>query len=131
MNLIDYTTGLSHIGIPTNNLEETLLFYTELGFEVEHLNQNPENGHKVYFLRLNDVQVEVYEADDPALCRGAIEHLALKVTDIDAVYNLACKRGLNTLDDEIHFLPYWEKGVRYFTIEGPNHEKVEFAQILS
>ncbi|MBR2258160.1 MAG: VOC family protein [Blautia sp.] len=130
MNIVDFAAGLAHIGIPTDNLEETLLFYTELGFEVEHINKDPANDHRVYFLRLGDIQIETYEDDAPAKCHGAIEHLAIKVTDIDAVYNLACKRGLNTLDDEIHFLPYWENGVKYFTIEGPNKEKVEFAQVL-
>ena len=31
---------------------------------------------------------------------------------------------------DIHFLPYWENGVKFFTIEGPNKEKVEFSQYL-
>ncbi len=29
-----------------------------------------------------------------------------------------------------HFLPFWENGVKFFTIEGPNKEKVEFSQYL-
>ena len=32
--------------------------------------------------------------------------------------------------DEVHFLPFWENGVKFFTIEGPNKEKVEFSQYL-
>ena len=31
---------------------------------------------------------------------------------------------------EMHFLPFWENGVKFFTIEGPNKEKVEFSQYL-
>ena len=31
---------------------------------------------------------------------------------------------------EIHFLPFWDNGVHFFTIEGPNKEKVEFSQYL-
>ena len=29
-------------------------------------------------------------------------------------------------NDIVHFLPFWENGVKFFTIEGPNKEKVEF-----
>ena len=28
-------------------------------------------------------------------------------------------------NDIVHFLPFWENGVKFFTIEGPNKEKVE------
>ena len=34
------------------------------------------------------------------------------------------------MEDEIQFLPFWEKGFRYFKVLGPNHEPVEFGQIL-
>ena len=34
------------------------------------------------------------------------------------------------IKDTIHFLPFWENGVKFFTIEGPNKEKVEFSQYL-
>ena len=50
--------------------------------------------------------------------------------DIERVYELINREGLNTTKDQINFLPFWEKGVRFFTIEGPNHEKIEFSQIL-
>ena len=33
-------------------------------------------------------------------------------------------------NDLVHFLPFWENGVKFFTIEGPNKEKVEFSQYL-
>ena len=38
--------------------------------------------------------------------------------------------GLTMLDDEIHGLPFWANGVKFFTVEGPNGEKVEFCQKL-
>ena len=34
------------------------------------------------------------------------------------------------MEGEIHFLPFRENGVKYFTIEGSNKEKVEFSQYL-
>ena len=33
-------------------------------------------------------------------------------------------------NDIVHFLPFWENGVKFFTIEGPNKEMVEFSQYL-
>ena len=33
-------------------------------------------------------------------------------------------------NDIVHVLPFWENGVKFFTIEGPNKEKVEFGQYL-
>ena len=130
MKIEDFATGLQHIGIPTNDLQETLLFYTELGFEIVLTTTDPNNGAGVVFLRLGSLMIEVYEADKPAMSTGAIDHIAINVSDIDAVYDTVNKHALNNTNDEIHFLPYWENGVRYFTIEGPNREKVEFAQIL-
>ncbi|MDD4797654.1 MAG: VOC family protein, partial [Eubacteriales bacterium] len=31
---------------------------------------------------------------------------------------------------EIKGLPFWNNGVKFFTIMGPNAEKIEFCQIL-
>ena len=50
--------------------------------------------------------------------------------DIEKVYELINQADLNTTRDIIHFLPFWENGVRFFTIEGPNKEKIEFSQYL-
>ena len=72
----------------------------------------------------------IYEDEEAAQCTGAIEHIALDVNDIEEAYRFALSRGMKCLDDEIRFLPYWEKGIRYFTLEGPNREKVELSQIL-
>lgn len=130
MKMEECATGLAHIGIPTDDITETVLFYTELGFEVAHTTTDPETGGQVVFLKLGNLMIETYERDNPAKCWGAIEHIAIDVKDVEAAYDLIGKRALNTLNDEIHFLPYWENGVRYFTIEGPNKEKVEFCQRL-
>ena len=64
---------------------------------------NEEANEKVAFLKLNTLVVETYENKAAAL---------------------------NTTADTIHFLPFWENGVKFFTIEGPNKEKVEFSQYL-
>mgnify|MGYP000166964122 CR=1 FL=1 len=48
---------------------------------------------------------------------GAIDHVALDVKDIEEIYQYINQAGLNTTQDSIHFLPFWENGVKFFTIE--------------
>ena len=50
--------------------------------------------------------------------------------DIEEIFRYINEAGLNSTQDIIHFLPFWENGVKFFTIEGPNKEKVEFSQYL-
>lgn len=130
MSIKDYATGLQHIGIPTKDLEKTTKFYQELGFEIAHSAYLEEKDQHVNFLKLGNLCLETYEEKNAAMCYGAIEHIAIDVTDIYAVYDMICKKGLNTLNDQVNELPFWTNGVKFFTIEGPNKEKVEFSQYL-
>ncbi len=130
MNLQTYTTGIQHIGIPTNDIEKTIEFYKNLGFEITLQTINEEAGEKVAFLKLKTLVIETYENKQAKLTNGAIDHVAVNVKDIEEVYHYIEEKEMNTTNDEIHFLPFWEKGVRFFTIEGPNKEKIEFSQYL-
>lgn len=125
-----YMTGIQHIGIPTENMDGTVEFYQKLGFEIAYQTVNKENGARVVFLKLGNLVIETYEEKNTKMEYGSIDHLAIDVTDIEAVYEEICKKGLNNLPDEIHFLPFWENGVRYFKIDGPNKESIEFSQML-
>ena len=84
----------------------------------------------VVVLKLGTLVVEAYENHAAVLRAGAIDHVALDVKDIEEIYQYINQAGLNTTQDSIHFLPFWENGVKFFTIEGPNKEKVEFSQYL-
>ena len=130
MNLQTYTTGIQHIGIPTNDIEKTIEFYKTLGFEIALQTINEEAGEKVAFLKLKTLVIETYENKQEKLTNGAIDHVAIDVKNIEEVYHYIEENQMNTTNDEIHFLPFWENGVRFFTIEGPNKEKVEFSQYL-
>ena len=128
MSLKEQINGLQHIGVPTENIEKTIEFYGKLGFEVAF--QTVNDGDKVAFLKFGSLVIEAYESRDAAMKSGAIDHIALDVKDIEKVYELIGQEGLNTTQDTVHFLPFWENGVKFFTIEGPNKEKVEFSQYL-
>lgn len=118
-------TGIQHLGIPTADLNKTIEFYQGLGFEVTW--QNPG---EVAFLQNGTLVIETYAVDAPAMKNGAIDHVALNVTDIEAAWSDAQACGYETEDTAINFLPFFEKGVKFFTIIGPNREKVEFNQFM-
>ena len=130
MDLKNYSTGIQHIGIPTNDIEKTIAFYKELGFETALQTINKEADEKVTFLKLKTLVIETYENKAAKLESGAIDHVAVNVNNIEEVYQYISEKKLNTTNDTIHFLPFWENGVRFFTIEGPNMEKIEFSQYL-
>ena len=132
MKLMDFVTGIQHIGIPTNDLAATKEFYTGLGFELVYETINESGGNvPVAFLQAGDILIETYENKKAAMARGAIDHVAPNVPDIEAAYAVAKEKGYQFLEsDEIVFLPFWEKGIRYFLIEGPNKEPIEFLQKL-
>ena len=104
--------GIQHIGIPTQKYQETLDFYRSLGFEI--INQENYQGHRVAFLRIHNVMLEVYESETTADATGSIDHIALSVL----------------LSTEVEQLPYWKSGIRFFKVEGPNHEVIELCEML-
>ena len=124
----EHITGFQHIGLPTNDFEKTLAFYTSLGFSPSL--RTTHNGEEFCFLTLGSMCIEVIGNGKGADRVGAIEHVALDVDDVEAAWQAVLDCGYTPLEKEIQFLPFWEKGVRYFMIMGPNQEKVEFNQIL-
>lgn len=130
MDLKNNITGLQHIGIPTDDIEVTKSFYQKIGFEVVYEAVIEKSDEKVAFLRLKDIVIETYENKEAAMKSGAIDHIALNVLDIQEAYSYAKDNQFTLLDAEPQFLPFWDNGVKYFTILGPNREKVEFNQYL-
>ena len=126
----DLLKGVQHLGVPTNDLERTIRFYERLGFEVALRTLNEKTDEKVAFLRHGNLMIETYENHQATMKDGAIDHIAIDVTDIEKCYEIANELRLDVLDDGIQFLPFWENGVKFFTVRGPNTEQVEFNQQL-
>lgn len=123
---------MQHIGIPTNDIKATIRFYESLGFKVAYRTFNRDLGcnEEVAFLVLKDLVIEVFENHKAALKNGAIDHIALNVVDIEIAFDFVRKLGYELINKEILYLSFWKKGIRFFTIIGPNKEKVEFSQYL-
>ena len=83
MDLKNYSTGIQHIGIPTNDIEKTIAFYKELGFETALQTINKEADEKVAFLKLKTLVIETYENKAAKFESGAIDHVAIDVNDIE------------------------------------------------
>lgn len=143
MEIKEFTTGVQHIGIPTNDIKKTIEFFQLLGFEVAFRTINgPE---EVAFLQLHNLVIETYQNHQAKMEYGAIDHIAIDVKNIDALFEEVKAKAIEAekvatekqatslfrmLDTQVNGLPFWEKGVKFFTIEGPNKEKIEFCERL-
>nr|WP_293533584.1 VOC family protein [Prevotella sp.] len=143
MEIKDFTIGVQHIGIPTNNIKKTIEFFQLLGFDIAFRTINgPE---EVAFLQLHNLVIETYQNHQAKMEYGAIDHIAIDVKNIDALFEEVKAKAIEAekvatekqatslfrmLDTQVNGLPFWEKGVKFFTIEGPNKEKIEFCERL-
>lgn len=130
MNMKEIATGVQHIGVPTGDMDATIRFYHALGFDTIYETVNAEAGGRVTFFKLHDLVIETYETKEPKLMPGAVDHIAINVKDIEEAFRFVNEAGLNNTNDIIHSLPFFENGVKFFTVEGANKEKVEFNQFL-
>ena len=130
MNLKEFCTGVQHIGIPTENIEQTILFYEGLGFDKLYDTYKKNGEQKVVFLQLGNLIIETYEEENISKNDGIINHIAIDCSKIYEVYNILITMVYKLLTDGIQSLDFWENGIQYFIIEGPNKEKLEFCQKL-
>lgn len=129
---------LQHIGIPVSQIEISRQFYERLGFraamQAGFMHESAEG--KVVMMQRDDILIELYQMPEPELSRvkqrkdGRIDHIAFDVPDIDIAYSSLKEAGFTLLEAAPVFLPFWEKGCRYFNISGPDGERLEFCQIF-
>lgn len=129
MNITSYAVGTTHLGMPTTCYDKTVEFYKGLGF-TEKFFLVCDDGGRIIFLKLKELMIEIYESSSSPGVAGAVDHIAIDVNDIEAVFEQINAEGYVLLDDHICSMPFWANGEKYFTIQGPNGEKIEFVQIL-
>ena len=81
-------------------------------------------------LKHGSLCIESYENGQAKKINGAIDHIAMDVEDVEKAWEEVKALGITPIETEIQALPFWENGVRYFNIYGPNREKIEFSQML-
>ena len=126
-----YIEALHHVGLPTSDMKGTVAFYESLGGRVVFEKDDVEAGQPILVKHIDfhGVLLECYERVETAGCPGAVDHLAFRVSDIDAMYAECKAKGFRLFEDcaeEIGFSTYWPRGTRWFIVIGPNGEKIEF-----
>ena len=51
-------------------------------------------------------------------------------SDADAAFVAAKAEGFDLLNTEVQHLPFWEKGIKFFNLQGPDGVIVEFCEIV-
>ncbi len=136
--MTDNILGFQHLGLPVTNIERSEAFYSQLGFKTVMKTDLPADSDavKVIMMELKGFVLELYQLVGNELAEvrgrvdGHIDHLALDVQDIERAFEDMRASGLTILEDAPVFLPFWDKGVKYFNVRGPDGERVEFNQII-
>lgn len=129
---------LQHIGIPVSDIKVSEAFYKELGFEQATSSAFLHNGQegRMIMMRLKDIIIELYQLPEVDLEEirnrkdGHIDHITFDVSDIVQTYSALKEVSFHILEEQPVFLPFWEKGCKYFNILGPDGERLEFNQII-
>ncbi len=129
-------TGFQHLGVPVMDLQRSKMFYLRLGFRevMATTLPTPDGEIHVAMLEVAGFVLELYQlpgtlgAEIATRGHGHIDHFALNVDDIQHVWATVKAADIAPLENAPVFLPFWEKGVYYFNILGPDGERVEFNQ---
>jgi catechol 2,3-dioxygenase-like lactoylglutathione lyase family enzyme len=129
--------GLAHIGIHTDNTEESKKFYTEnLGFKYigEAVLDKPGNQHvKLTFIELNGMIIELVEPSEKksgSAGSGAITHIAIEVNNLPDVVNNMKSKGIVFEAEEPRINDKIFNGVRVIFLSGPSGERIELLEYL-
>lgn len=130
---------IQHIGIPVRSLDHTIPFYQLLGFEEvmrKPFDHEEGNGTCVMMCK-RDIIMEFYQLPQTAINReistrsdGHIDHIAFDVNNIDLAFNTLKNAGFIPIQESPVFLNFWDNGVKFFHIIGPDGERLEFNEIL-
>ena len=138
MLLKDNFTGLQHLGLPVTDIERSREFYKQLGFE-EIMTAELDFGGpiRVAMMKRADAVMELYQMPEEQLVEirtredGPLDHIAFSVADVDAAFEELKSAGME-MNEEAPILldTFWAQGCKFFTIRGPDGERLEFNQIL-
>ncbi|WP_431223914.1 VOC family protein [Serratia sp. L9] len=128
-------SGLAHIGFRTADIERATRFYRSLGFTAHQALsiEDPQGSIEVRFLALGEhLMLELYQLPWAGQQRSAaafgIDHLALRVSDLVAAQQWVEELGYPLTEGPTR-QPSGRNGMRYFMIDGPDGERVEFNQL--
>lgn len=124
---------LDHIGLAVYNVEASAKWYQEkLGFKVIGKFKSSSDEKNVYFLKNGTIIYEIYQNDNLSdEVKGKIDHISYKSLDIENDYQKMKDEGFTFTTNRIEKIPcFWENGCKYFKVQSPTLEEIEFCQIL-
>jgi lactoylglutathione lyase len=115
-------------------------FYSRLGFNriLASSVDVPEEDDRIVVAMMEQkgIVVELYQVTHEARKElsgrmdGHVDHIAFDVSDVDKAFWELKEANFEMLEDNPVFLNFWDHGCKYFTVRGPDGEKLEFNQIL-
>jgi len=127
--------GLAHIGLFIADIEVSKKFYTEmLDFKLieEAVLDDPGGAIKMAFVQNGNLVIELVQfPKTPEKSDGPVDHIALKVENIECVRELLEKRGIVFEEKEITLAPgVFPKGSKWILFRGPDGEHLELNERL-
>ena len=128
--------GLAHVGIPCTDLNKSITFYQQFGFEVAARLEG-WNGYNIAMIRSGDCTVELYQSLDAeeragiaARTDGHVDHIAVMVDDLDEMNRYCQEKGYEVVSNGIESMPIFAPAsCRYFFITGPDGDSLEFVEV--
>jgi lactoylglutathione lyase len=131
--------GLQHLGMFVTDIEKSKAFYKQFGFKevlVKTVPNEPDDvelafleqgGFTIELVQFGgDMKQQIANRED-----GQIDHVALNVKDVDKAYADVLAAGFEVLEENAPVaMDLFANGVKFFSIRGPDGEKVEFNQML-
>ena len=128
--------GLAHIGLFITDIEKSKKFYTEvLEFDTVYecaLDEPDGTSTKIAFIKNGDLTLELVQvANPPKRTDGWVDHIALKVEDIESVRDTLSSRGVKFETDDITFAPnVFPNGSKWILFRGPDNEHLEITEVM-
>jgi len=128
--------GLAHIGLFITDIEKSKKFYTEvLEFETIYecaLDEPDGTSTKIAFMKNGDLTIELVQVANPSKrADGWIDHIALRVENIEAVRETLLSRGVKFETDDITFAPgVFPNGSKWILFRGPDNEHLEITEVM-
>jgi lactoylglutathione lyase len=126
--------GLHHIGIYTRSVDESLAFYTKvLAFKKQWrgIVDHPTGKLDVAIIIKGGCMIELVRPADLSVITpkaGPVQHVALRVSQIEEHVKKLERRGVELHPKKIEFLPTLLNGVKHIFLFGPSGERIELAE---
>lgn len=120
-------TGISHIGVNTDNLAAARAFYGNvLGLADAFSLDDPPGKLLLTYFKVNDHQfIEVFPGKHTA-AQGWLSHIAFETTNAERLREYLASKGVKVPDK----LPKMLDGNRGFEVKDPDGHTVEFVQLM-